>query len=143
MQSYTQEDIVEMIKSHDLKYTEHRYAVLYRVAKSKTPIGVQKIIEDLQKKYHIDTATVYRNLKSLEEAGLINKFDFNTGYAYYELATDEVVHKIICNTCQNIEKVSGVVFDEALKKVIRKSKKFNTTSYATITVYGYCKNCVK
>lgn len=142
MQSYTQEDIVELIKSHGLKYTEHRYAVLYRVAKSKTPISVQKIIEDLQKKYHIDPATIYRNLNSLQDVELIRKYDYG-GVAHYELGIEDETHKLICNSCKSVEKVSSLVFDEPLKKIIRKSKKFNNSINAIVTVYAYCKNCVK
>jgi Fur family transcriptional regulator, ferric uptake regulator len=141
MKKYNQEDILNIIKNSGLKYTEHRHNVLTRIAKSKTPIAVIQIIEDLKKKYNIDQATVYRNLSSLESAGLLRRYDYNHGHAHYELNTGEDTHQIVCNKCETIEKISGQNFDDIIKKIIKKSKKFKTTSRVNLEIYGECRTC--
>ncbi len=139
---YTENELINIIKISELKVTPHRLAVLSRISKAKNPVAVHKIIEDLKKKNDIDQATVYRNLTSLEEAGIINRFDFNHGHAHYEIATDEVQHKIICNNCESMEKLNASYFEEALKKLIKKSKKFSVSSTTpSVDIYGICKSC--
>lgn len=138
---YTEGDLTQIIKDAHLKFTERRLAVLMRIAKTKSPIAVQKIIEDLKKKYNIDQATVYRNLSSLEESGIISRFDYNHGHAHYEMASNEITHKIICQNCETIEKINTTNFEDSLKKLIKKSKKFKATSTASVDIYGICKSC--
>ena len=139
---YTENQLITLIKDSGLKNTEHRLAVLTRVSKAKQPIAVHKIIEDLKKKYDIDQATVYRNLTSLEESGIVTRFDYNHGHAHYEMATDEIVHKIICNSCETIEKINASYFEESLKKLVKKSKKFSGSSTnSSVDIYGLCKSC--
>lgn len=140
---YTQLDIENLIRESGLKLTDHRLNILFKISKSRVPIAVHKLIEDLQKKYNIDQATVYRNLASLLEAGLLRRYDYNHGHAHYELATEEAANQMICNSCETIEKIPGIVFDDSLKKMVRKSKKFNSTSHTVVEVYGYCKSCSK
>ncbi len=139
---YTETELVSLIKESDLKLTEHRLAVLTRVSKSKSPVAVHKLIEDLKKRYDIDQATVYRNLTSLEESGIISRFDYNHGHAHYEMTSDEVVHKIICNNCEIMEKINASYFEESLKKLVKKSKKFSTVNTSpSVDIYGLCKSC--
>ncbi len=139
---YTETELVSLIKESNLKLTEHRLAVLTRVSKAKSPVAVHKLIEDLKKRYDIDQATIYRNLTSLEEVGLVSRFDYNHGHAHYEMSSDEVVHKIICNNCETMEKINAIYFEESLKKLVKKSKKFSTTSTnPSVDIYGLCKSC--
>lgn len=139
---YTETELVSLIKESNLKLTEHRLAVLTRVSKAKSPVAVHKLIEDLKKRYDIDQATIYRNLTSLEEVGLVSRFDYNHGHAHYEMSSDEIVHKIICNNCETMEKINAIYFEESLKKLVKKSKKFSTTSTnPSVDIYGLCKSC--
>lgn len=142
MTSLKQEEIVEIIKSHDLKVTEHRLAILTRIAKSKTPISAQKLIEDLKKHIDIDQATVYRNLVSLEEAGAVRHYEYNTGHSHYEISLHDPKHSLVCTHCGMIENVvTNVSLDEGLKKVLRRSKKFKNINQETVQIYGLCMSC--
>ena len=139
---YTENELIGIIKEAGLKITEHRLAVLTRISKVKSPITVHKLIEDLKKKYDIDQATVYRNLTLLEEYHIITRSDYNHGHAHYEMASGEVVHKIICSNCETMEKINASYFEEALKKLTKKSKKFNSSSTSpSVDIYGLCKSC--
>lgn len=135
-----------MIREAGLKQTEHRLCILTRVSKSKSPIVASKLIEDIKKKYHIDQATVYRNLTALENAGLINKFSHsiigsNSSHAHYEMVSDDVYSKVMCSNCETIEKVHGISTDELSKKISKKSKHFKTSNVLTLELYALCKSC--
>jgi Fur family ferric uptake transcriptional regulator len=138
---YTEDELIEMLREAELKITDRRLDVLRRIAKSKTPISSHKLIEDCKRKLNIDQATVYRNLTSLEEADLIKRFDYNHGHAHYEMKMSDVNHRIICSKCETIEKIGASYLEESMKKLIKKSKKFNNLSTSSAHIYSTCKNC--
>ncbi len=141
MALYTQEELRDMLQESDLRVTDHRLRVLAAVAKVKQPITVYELVDILRKKDDIDQATVYRNLSSLHEAGLLRRLDFNHGHAHYELETGRASHQLVCQTCETIEKIEGVSVDDAVKKMLKKSKKFKNTTTHSIEIYGLCKSC--
>lgn len=130
-----------MLKEAGLRVTEHRLSVLESLAKVKQPVTVYDLVESLRKKEDIDQATVYRNLSSLHEAGLLRRFDFNHGHAHYELETGRASHQFVCGNCETIEKIEGVSFDDTVKKMLRKSKKFREIRAHSMEIYGLCKAC--
>ena len=142
MAIYTKEELKNMLEEADLRVTDHRISVLSAVTKVKQPITVYELVDILRKKENIDQATVYRNLSTLHEAGLLRRLDFNHGHAHYELETGRASHQIVCKTCETIEKIEGVSVDDAIKKMLKKSKKFKNTTSHSVEIYGLCKKCV-
>lgn len=130
-----------MLKEAGLRVTDHRLLVLETVAKVKQPVTVYELVDELRKKENIDQATVYRNLSSLHEAGLLRRLDFNHGHAHYELETGRASHQLVCSNCETIEKIEGISIDEAVKKMLKKSKKFKSTTTHSMEIYGTCRNC--
>ena len=102
MAKYSKEELTHMLQEAELRVTDHRLAVLSYLSKVKQPATVYEIIEILRKKHNIDQATVYRNLTSLHEGGLIRRLDFNHGHAHYELETGRASHQIVCSNCETI-----------------------------------------
>ncbi len=141
MASYSKDDLTIMLKEAGLRVTDHRLLVLETVAKVKQPITVYELVDELRKKENIDQATVYRNLSSLHESGLLRRLDFNHGHAHYELETGRASHQIVCGNCETIEKIEGVSIDDTVKKMLKKSKKFKQTTTHSIEIYGLCKSC--
>lgn len=141
MAVYTQEELKTMVQEAGLRVTGHRLTVLQAVAKVRQPITVYELVEVLRKKHNIDQATVYRNLSSLHEAGLLRRLDFNHGHAHYELETGRASHQLVCHNCETIEKIEGISVDDAVKKMLRKSRKFKNITTHSIEIYGLCKKC--
>lgn len=142
MATYSKEELTAMVKEAGLRVTDHRLLVLETVAKVKQPVTVYELVDTLRKKENIDQATVYRNLSSLHEAGLLRRLDFNHGHAHYELETGRASHSLVCSNCETIEKIEGVSIDDTVKKMVRKSRKFRSTTTHSIEIYGLCKSCV-
>jgi Fe2+ or Zn2+ uptake regulation protein len=141
MAIYSKEDITEMLQSAGLRVTKHRLLLLETVAKVKVPMTVYSLVDELRRKENIDQATVYRNLSSLHEAGLLRRLDFNHGHAHYELETGRASHQLVCSNCETIEKIEGISIDDAVKKMLKKSKKFKQTTTHSMEIYGLCKTC--
>ncbi len=141
MARYSKEDLQIMLQEADLRVTGHRLSVLATVAKVKEPITVYELVDVLRKKHNIDQATVYRNLSSLHEAGLLRRLDFNHGHAHYELETGRASHQLVCHNCETIEKIEGISVDDAVKKMLKKSRKFKNATTHSIEIYGICKTC--
>jgi Fur family ferric uptake transcriptional regulator len=141
MAAYTKDELQSMLQEAGLRVTSHRLLVLAYVAKVKQSITVYELVEVLRKKEDIDQATVYRNLSALHEAGLLRRLDFNHGHAHYELETGRASHQLVCQKCETIEKIEGISIDDAVKKMLKKSKKFKNTTTHSIEIYGFCKSC--
>lgn len=142
MATYSKEDLTLMIKEAGLRVTNHRLAVLSYLSKVKQPVTVYELVDALRKKDNIDQATVYRNLSSLHESGLLRRLDFNHGHAHYELETGRASHRLVCSNCEVVEKIEGIGVDDIVKKMLKKSKKFKSISTHSIEVYGLCKSCL-
>lgn len=141
MAQYSTDELKTLLQEAGLRVTAHRLSVLAAVAKVKQPVTVYELAESLRKKENIDQATIYRNLSSLHEAGLLRRLDFNHGHAHYELETGRASHQIVCGKCEVIEKIEGVSIDGAVQKMLAKSKKFKNTTTHSIEIYGLCKAC--
>lgn len=141
MAGYTKDEMKGLIKKAGLRLTSHRLAVLSFLVRLSRPATVQEIIDALRKKHDIDQATVYRNLTSLHEAGLLRRLDFNHGHAHYELETGKASHQLVCNSCETVEKIEGISVDDAVKRMLKKSRKFKNAKTHSIEIYGVCKHC--
>ncbi|MCX6756762.1 MAG: Fur family transcriptional regulator [Candidatus Nomurabacteria bacterium] len=135
------EELKNLINEAGLRVTLHRLRVLSAVAKAKKPITVYELTELLRKKENIDQATIYRNLSSLHLAGILRRSDLNHGHSHYELETGKATHQIICNKCEIIERIEGVSTDNAILKMVQKSKKFKNVITHSVEIFGVCKSC--
>ena len=142
MAVYTKEEFTTMLQEAGLRVTSHRLLVLDVISKLKKPATVYDLVDILRKKEDIDQATVYRNLNSLHEAGLLRRLDFNHGHAHYELETGMASHQIVCGKCETIEKIEGISIGGAIQKMLKKSRQFKNTTTHSIEIYGTCRACV-
>jgi Fur family ferric uptake transcriptional regulator len=141
MATYSKQDLIQIIKEKGLRLTDHRLAVLTYLSRVRQPVTVYELVDALRKKDNIDQATVYRNLASLHESGLLRRLDFNHGHAHYELETGYASHQLVCSKCETIEKIEGISMEDIVKKMMKKSKKFKSTTTHSVEIYGICKSC--
>lgn len=141
MKKLSEKELEMRLRDASLRVTPHRLAVFRLIAGSKQALTVHTIFDSLRKKYSLDQATLYRNLSSLHEAGLVRRLDFNHGHAHYELETGKPSHQLVCGSCETIEKIEGISIDDLVKKFVKKSTKFKKTNSHTIEIYGLCKKC--
>jgi Fur family ferric uptake transcriptional regulator len=101
---------------------------LYDIAKSKD--------------VNIGIATIYRNVKLLEEQGAIKKIELPDLLIAYEMCafpSEHSHHHLICRECGKIVDFEEDLL-ETIEKKIKDTKDFTITDHRVI-FYGYCKSC--
>ena len=94
-----------LLAARSLRVTEQRLMVLRALAWSRAPVTFPELVERLTD--DLDRATVYRNLVSLTEAGILVRSQLGDGAWRYELPeSDHATHcehpHLVCVDCGNV-----------------------------------------
>ncbi len=76
----------EILKSNNLKITSNRLEIIQFFVKNKRALSHSEIEKSLQS--NMDRVTIYRNLKSFEEKGIIHQFVDLNGIQRFALCQD-------------------------------------------------------
>lgn len=97
------------------------------------------------KDQRISIATVYRNLRLLEEQGAVEKvYVADESLAYYELNVDNLPHShhhLVCRRCGGIFDFEPDLLD-SLEHMIEETEDFSIDDHRVI-FYGTCSQCKK
>ena len=132
---------LEYLKKTDGRYTKTKRFIADEIFNLTEHFEVENFIDHLRAKTKdISRATVYRTIKQLLDARLVQKISTRDGKVYYEQSLPQNEHAhIICNQCGKITEMH----DDNLQDLITKycdTIDF-TMSYQSIHIYGICKNC--
>ncbi len=136
------EHIQSILKTCGVKVTKQRIALLQIFNEGCKPISAEDIFTALRKKVDIDLATVYRNLLTLEQNGVIQRVDLRTGSQLYELKGHHH-HHVVCTECGTTEHFDICIADTVTKKVLASSKKFKNITDHALELFGVCSKCTK
>ncbi len=132
---------VEVLREAGLKATPVRLSVLSALAAATRPLTVKDLIGTLSKKdVAIDTVTVYRTLRSLEEASIVRSLSLVSDALSYELADDHH-HHIVCLKCGLVEGFEACAFSSLGESILRNSKRFKIISRHSFELFGTCVSC--
>ena len=126
------------LKTGGGRMTKKREVLLNALLTFDRPASAEEIREraDLNQS---DLVTVYRNLESFENIGMLQRVPLENGTQLFELtAPNEHYHHLICRECHKTERldlcVNNTVFNQA--------KKHGYTQIAHLMeVYGVCGQC--
>lgn len=128
-----------MLRDKGLRATGQRVELMELLAKRKGPAGVADL---LKKGSGMDTATLYRGLEALVEAGIVRRVDLRHGHADYELAEGgEHHHHIVCTKCGRVEEFDWCPDKKAEKAILGRAKSFSTLADHAFEFFGLCKRC--
>ena len=135
------ESFETFLKGQDSRYTSQKRAIADKVFNTKVPFEVDLFIFDSTKDGDkFSRATVYRTIKQLYEAGLIQRIATDDGKVYYERNISEKQHDhLICNQCGKISPLKNTGIEETLEKFCN-SIGFKP-EYRSLHLYGVCKKC--
>jgi Fur family ferric uptake transcriptional regulator len=128
------------LKTKKLKFTWERKTILEGIIKRRDHFTSDELILHFERNGvdRISRATVYRSLKLLEEAGIVNSFHLNDVFKVFEVISSEHDH-MICYKCGKIIEF----FDHRIEKIlneISKKKGFKAISHS-INISGLCEEC--
>ena len=117
--------------------TRQRMAIQQCIASAGRPLGPQEILGQAQSLVPgIGLATVYRNIKSMLEAGEIAAVLLPGGGDRYEIAGHAHHHHFHCRACDRMFEVHACPGD---------MRKLAPTGFALesheLTLYGLCRDC--
>lgn len=86
------------LKSEGLKYTPERAHILDAVIRRESVFEADQLMESMRKGgYRVSKATVYRTIKLLAEAGIIQQVLFDNDQSHYQLAYGRSASALLVN----------------------------------------------
>ena len=131
------------LKSVGLRVTSPRLKILEVLESSDNHhLSAEDIYKSLiSQNIEVGIATIYRVLTQFEEAGMINKLNFDNGQSVFELSNVEHHDHLVCIKCGKIDEFTDEVIEKHQNKVAEKYG-YQLTDYC-LYLYGLCKKCQK
>jgi Fur family ferric uptake transcriptional regulator len=134
------EAAVEALREHGLRVSAARRLVLEALYGAEGPLSAERIAEGLEGRLpRSDLASVYRNLETLEEVGLVRHVHLGHGPGLYALAAPEHEY-LVCESCHAVRSVARAELDEVRAKV---REQFGYEARFThFPLVGLCPKCL-
>jgi Fur family ferric uptake transcriptional regulator len=128
---------------NDGRYTVQKQEIATAIFKTKGHFEIENFIDDFRSDTRkLSRATVYRTIKQLLDAKLLQKISTRDGKVYYEHTVPQQHHAhVICNHCGKIQEIKDTTINEFINTYCN-TLKF-TAEYQSLHIYGTCKNCSK
>ncbi|MDR2639646.1 MAG: transcriptional repressor [Helicobacteraceae bacterium] len=138
------ERLEKLVAEKGLKYTRQREIILRAIVSTQSHFIPEELKAKIAKDFgspHIGTATVYRTLALLEEAGIVTSVSFGVSGKKYEFGLKAHHDHMICNICgKMIEFIDEDI--EKRQREIALLRGFKILSH-TMQLRGICKECLK
>jgi Fur family ferric uptake transcriptional regulator len=126
------------LRKNNLKATPARLNILDVFEHAKRPLSVSEISDKLESS---DKATVYRNIDSLQNLGIIKQIRFQDRQAYYEINNTHH-HHVICKKCGKIRDIESCKIILSGKNTLINSDFTEITDHS-LEFYGICNACAR
>ncbi len=132
-------DYLSVLKKYELKATPQRLAVLEVLGQRKHP-NMDELYEKIKQSYPtVSLATVYKNVNTLKENGIITEVNMNDGKNRYDLFLEEHLH-VVCKACGNIQ---DVLYDKEWLLYQKQLESSIKNQILSMDVVAYVKTCEK
>lgn len=129
------------LKRKGLKNTKRRAAILGILERQPLPITAEQIFMKLgRQEVPTSLSTVYRELDSLENSGLVSKMKISdSSKALYEY--NRMIHKhyLICLGCKKMIEIDACPL-KSFEEKLEEQTHFTITDHK-LDLYGYCPEC--
>ena len=135
------EKFSDYLISQDQRYTTQKKEIVTAILDKKEHFEIDEFISEKHLEgQRLARATVYRTIKQLLDAKLIQKISGSNGRVYYEY-NDILEHHdhVICNLCGKILEIKNKTIENAINN---ECKKLNfIPEYRSLHIYGTCSSC--
>ena len=123
------------------RFTSQKVAIVDEIDKTRTHFEIEAFIDKIRAKdKKFSRATVYRTVKQLLDAGLIQKISMQDGKVFYERTPDHQQHDhLICNVCGRILEIHDEAVGQLLDVLCQKIG--FEPEYRSLHIYGKCGKC--
>ncbi|MCI1676380.1 MAG: transcriptional repressor [Ancrocorticia sp.] len=122
------------------RWTQQRAAISEQIEKAPGFVSAQQLHEELMHAGHsIGLATVYRNLQTLADEGLLDVLYSDGQNLYRSCASPAHHHHLVCRQCGKTVEVYGTVVEDWARKIAT-AEGFTEVTH-TLEMYGLCAEC--
>ena len=134
------EEAVAALRERGLRVSAARRLVLESLYGAEGPLSAERVAEGLEGRLpRSDLASVYRNLETLEEVGLVRHVHLGHGPGLYALAAPEHEY-LVCESCHAVRTVAKEELDEIRAQVL---DRFGFEARFThFPLVGLCPDCI-
>ncbi|MDD3344200.1 MAG: transcriptional repressor [Sulfurospirillaceae bacterium] len=135
-------DFVMLLKAKELKATPQRISVLKELIKKKHPTMDDLYEAIKQENPSMSLATVYKNIGTLKEKGIVIEVNIADGKMRYDIYSQPHIH-IVCKNCHHIR---DVAYDETLfnyQSQLETNEKIEIQRLDIIATTNHCEMCQK
>lgn len=129
------------LKESGSRYTAQKRLIVGEIGKMKHHFEVDSFVGKMKRKdAECSRATIYRTIKQLLEAKMLQKIQTKDGKVFYEQNYYKEHHAhLICNSCGKIDEISEETISVWVKNYC-KFKNFDP-DYQSLHIYGTCDEC--
>lgn len=135
-------DVQARIRSAGLRCTPGRVAVYEALLRAERPLTHANLVAGMTS-VGLDQATIYRNLSSLAEAGLLRRSDLGDHAWRFEVPrhddTDQGHPHFVCTECGDIQCLRGVELNVPRTEKLPRSVRKNDVE---LQLRGVCDDCL-
>lgn len=130
----------ELLAGAGMRATAQRATVFAELAAERDDVTAQELHERLRARgERLGLATVYRTLRLLAEAGVVDVLSHHAGELCYRWCGDEHHHHLLCSECHRVVELVDCELAPWLERVSREHG-FVTTGHR-LEVSGVCADC--
>jgi len=136
----TLDEAIDALRSRGLRASSARRLVLEALFAADEPVSAERIADGLGGRFsRSDLASVYRNLETLEDLGLVRHFHLVHGPGLYALSGREREY-LVCERCGAIRPVMPHALDDVRAVVQRRFGLLARFNHYPLV--GLCEDCV-
>ncbi len=135
--------VASKLHSKGQRYTPRRRKLVEILAGSASPLAIRDVLKGRR---DLPQSSVYRNLATLEAAGVVRRVSTDDEFGHYELAEDltEHHHHLICTNCGAVEDVTiPRRFEKTMEETMARLEV--ETGWSTVghrlDLLGTCRGC--
>lgn len=135
--------MLERLKSGGFRITPQRQEIIKCFGPGGNHYSAEEVHRKVRRRFpNISLDTVYRNLNTMKELGILEVLNFEDGKSRYELVRENTHHHhLVCLKCGISQELDFCPL-QFLDSTLLREKNFRVERHS-FEIYGYCSSCAR
>ena len=130
----------KVLRAGGLRVTNQRALILEIIRQGQGHLDADEVYRRAREKQpRLSLSTVYRNLRTLKELGLVDELHFDETHHHYEAKPSSEHHHLVCLGCGRVIEFRYPLA-HYVKSMVAEAKDFDIVE-AEVRMIGYCSKC--